>query len=107
MSQKKLHKLIAPDDDIVIEGVHLRPHIIETSETPFGFGIVEFGPGNVPFELNYDEALYCLEGSLSISNDETTIPLVAGESLWMGKNQKIVYEVPEAAKLVYVTHGAG
>lgn len=103
MTTSVFQKLNAPDTPITLDDVQLRPMILETEDTPFGFGIVEFGKGSVPFELTYDEILYCLDGSLTIVSEGEDILLVAGEALWMGANRTIVYEVPEAARLLYVT----
>ena len=73
---------------------------------PFGVGTVDFEPGELAHTLTYDEALYCLQGSLLISVDDEDYTLGEGDLLWLPSGVSLVYRVATPCTLLYVTYPA-
>jgi ethanolamine utilization protein EutQ (cupin superfamily) len=73
---------------------------------PFGLGVSEHKPGVVDLNLNYDEAIYLLDGDLEIASGEERYQLAPGECLWMPRGAKISYVVRQSCRYLYVTSPA-
>ena len=74
---------------------------------PFGFGISETVAGVVELELNYDEAIYVLDGEMDIVAGEERHSLSPGDFLWMPRGPKIKYVVErDRCRFIYVVSPA-
>lgn len=78
----------------------------KTGNPPFGLGISEHKPGIVNLNLNYDEAIYMLEGDLEIVCGEERYKLETGDVMWMPRGAEMQYVVVKACRYIYVTSPA-
>lgn len=106
MTDTKLKKITSPLETIEMGPARILPQLREAEDCPLGFGVVEFDKSSVPFELGYAEILHCLEGEISVSNKNENIKLRGGDTLYMAAHQKIYYDTPNFARLLYITHGS-
>jgi len=74
---------------------------------PFGIGVTEHTAGVVDLDLNYDEAIYLLDGDLTVVAGSERFVMQPGELLWMPRGRKISYEVEQACRYLYVTSPPG
>jgi len=65
-------------------------------------GITEFAPGEVDFDLPFNEGIFVLEGELEIDGDGKTHVIPAGEFLWMPEGRKIVYRAKVPTRFLYM-----
>ena len=77
-----------------------------TGNPPFGLGVSEHQPGTVNVNLNYDEAIYLLNGDLEVVCGEERHELAPGECLWMPRGAQIQYVVKRECQYIYVTSPA-
>ena len=106
MAEQKLQKISSVLETVDLGPARILPQMKEEGGKPFGIGVVEFKEASVPFDLTYNEILYCLEGKLIVRNaDNEQTTLVQGETLFMAANQSITYEAPQFARLLYITNG--
>ena len=64
-------------------------------------GVATFDPCDIPWTVQYDEYIYCLEGRLGIAIDGKEMVLEPGCSIWLPKGTALAYRVSERAKVVY------
>lgn len=77
------------------------------ANTPFGVGVTECKAGVLDLDLNYDEALYLLEGDLTIRTETEDHVLQPGQLLWMPRGRRIQYVIETACKFLYVVSPPG
>lgn len=70
---------------------------------PFGIGTAQFQPGNLESTTAYDEAVFCLSGSLAITSGDQRMELEPGDLVWIPEGTTFVYHVTEACKILYAT----
>lgn len=73
---------------------------------PFGLGVSEHEAGTLDLFLNNDEAIYLLEGDLTIVKGDERFCLAPGEVLWMPRGQQVSYVSQGGYKFVYITSPA-
>ncbi len=81
--------------------------VLTTEESPrLGCGVMEMKETTFDWTLNYDEVDVVLEGSLSIIVDGRRVTANQGEIIYIPKNTKIQFSVPDYAKFIFVTYPA-
>lgn len=73
---------------------------------PFGVGVSEHVAGNLDLFLNYDEAIYLLEGDLTMVAGDERFSVAPGQVLWMPRGQQVSYVSEGGCKYVYITSPA-
>ena len=70
-------------------------------------GVSDITPGEVDFELPFDEGIFVIEGELEIDGDGSTHVVNAGEFVWMPEGRKIVYRAKVPTRFLYMipSHG--
>ena len=81
--------------------------IVTLQESPrLGCGVMEMTATTFDWTLNYDEVDVVMEGSLSVIVNGCTVTAEKGEVIFIPKNTKIQFSVPEHARFIYVTYPA-
>lgn len=81
--------------------------VLTLEESPrLGCGVMEMKETTFDWTLNYDEVDVVLEGSLSIIVDGRKVTADQGEIIFIPKNTKIQFSVPDYAKFIFVTYPA-
>jgi ethanolamine utilization protein EutQ len=76
-----------------------------TSEAAMSVGFIRYRKGESnPWTVTYDEALIVTKGAYTVRTDEGAVTARAGEVIYLPAGAKVVYEAPEDAEVVYVTH---
>lgn len=71
-----------------------------------GCGIMEMEKTTFPWNLQYDEIDYVIEGTLSILYEDHTVTAGPGELILIPKGSQIQFSVPDKARFLYVTYPA-
>ncbi len=67
-------------------------------------GIATFEPCDIPWTVQYDEYIYCLEGVLRLAIGDEELVLETGCSVWLPKGTALAYRVSDWAKVVYTIY---
>lgn len=70
-------------------------------------GISEIAPGEVDFELPFNEGIFVIDGELEIDGDGKTHVIAPGEFLWMPEGRKIVYRAKVPTRFLYMIPSNG
>lgn len=78
------------------------PFLTADHEAGMRVGVSEIVPGEVDFDLPFNEGIFVLEGELEIDGDGTTHVIPAGEFLWMPEGRRIVYRAKIPTRFLYM-----
>ncbi len=65
-------------------------------------GLSEIAPGEVNFDLPFNEGIFVIDGELEIDGDGVTHTVAPGEFLWMPKGRPIVYRAKVPTRFLYM-----
>ncbi|MBU5591920.1 DUF861 domain-containing protein [Clostridium sp. MSJ-4] len=81
--------------------------VISVQESPrLGCGIMEMKETSFPWTLRYDEVDYIIEGRLEIDINGKKVVGNKGDIIYIPRDSKINFTVPNYAKFMYVTYPA-
>ncbi|NMM63793.1 DUF861 domain-containing protein [Clostridium sp. P21] len=81
--------------------------LVTLEESPrLGCGLMEMDKTCFDWTLTYDEVDYVIEGTLEINIDGRKVVGNRGDIIFIPKNSKIQFSVPNYAKFLYVTYPA-
>lgn len=81
--------------------------LVTLEESPrLGCGLMEMDETCFDWTLTYDEVDYVIEGTLEINIDGRKVVGNKGDIIFIPKNSKIQFSVPNYAKFLYVTYPA-
>lgn len=78
----------------------------EQHHAPMAAGFMSLHTGSFPWNLDYDEIEYVIEGELHIGTQTGTVVGRPGDVLYVPKGSTITFGTPSWAKFLYVTHPA-
>ena len=73
---------------------------------PFGVGVSEHVAGTLEAFLNYDEAIFLLEGDLTMVKGDERFSPEPGQVLWMPRGSQVSYVSDGGCKYIYLTSAA-
>jgi uncharacterized cupin superfamily protein len=106
-----LCKLVKPGDRRFRSVVPEQPSILRACRDAdsdvsgtIAAGVTVFENCRLPWEMAYDEYLYCLEGVLRVREDDVVHEMRSGDGLWLPKGVKVVYECDGRSTLVFAIY---
>jgi len=73
---------------------------------PMAAGVMSLREGSFPWDLDYDEVEYVIEGELHIATADQTVVGRPGDVIAVPKGSSITFGTPSWAKFLYVTYPA-
>lgn len=86
--------------------VRLRDVVTARDGVPMAAGVMSLRQGSFPWQLDYDEIEYVLEGELHITTPEQKVVGRAGDVIAVPKGSAITFGTPSWARFLYVTYPA-
>jgi ethanolamine utilization protein EutQ len=86
--------------------VRLRDVVGAEHGMPIAAGVMSLRQGSFPWELDYDEVEYVLEGELHITTDDQQVVGRPGDVIAVPKGSSITFGTPSWTKFLYVTYPA-
>lgn len=106
-----LCKLVKPGDRRFRPVIPEQPSILRACRdadadvsTTIGAGVTVFENCRLPWDVTYDEYLYCLEGVLRVREDDVVHEMRSGDGLWLPKGVKVIYECDGRCTLVFAIY---
>jgi ethanolamine utilization protein EutQ len=86
--------------------VRLRDVVTAAHGMPMSAGVMSLRAGSFPWNLDYDEIEYVLEGELHITRGDTVVVGRPGDVIAVPKGSSITFGSPSWARFLYVTYPA-
>ncbi len=81
--------------------------VVTLEESPrLGCGVMEMTETCFDWTLKYDEIDYVIEGTLEINIDGRKVVGNKGDIIFIPKNSKIQFSVPDYSRFIYITYPA-
>lgn len=86
--------------------VRLRDVVGAAEGLPIGAGVMSLREGSFPWDLDYDEVEYVIEGELHITTADQRVVGRPGDVIAVPRGSSITFGTPSWAKFLYVTYPA-
>lgn len=86
--------------------VRLRDVVGAAEGLPIAAGVMSLREGSFPWDLDYDEVEYVIEGELHISTADQRVVGRPGDVIAVPRGSSITFGTPSWAKFLYVTYPA-
>lgn len=86
--------------------VRLRDVVGSREGLPLAAGVMSLREGSFPWELDYDEVEYVIEGELHITTADQRVVGRPGDVIAVPRGSSITFGTPSWAKFLYVTYPA-
>jgi ethanolamine utilization protein EutQ (cupin superfamily) len=107
MTQPEGFQKIAPQPTFHIGAAAISRILTDDYGARMRIGLTDFEPGTVESELTYDEALYIIEGEISVESDGVIQSLKPGDLLWMRRGRNLIYRADQPCRFIYVIPADG
>ena len=87
-------------------GIQMGRDIWSPQSPTMGCGYYTYEKVYVEWQLSYDEYMFCISGSLTMHGEGGPYILNAGDSIWIPKGSKVVYDCKDSASVVVVIYPA-
>ena len=65
-------------------------------DTKLGAGLVRLSSARIPWTIKYDELIFVVEGSFTVTTDDETLTANARDSLWLPAGTRLTYHSDNA-----------
>jgi ethanolamine utilization protein EutQ len=81
-------------------------NVITSRDANLAAGFMTFNRSELPWEMNYDEVNYVIEGDYVLTVDNQVFRARPGDVLYIPRGARVVFSAPGFAKVFYAAYPA-